>query len=370
MKIKLVAALVLITSNVAFAELRPTSMKHVAVCQRPGRFGGWPVNNGTAHIWGNEIVFGFVLGWYKPSEKSHSIDGSKKRDYLQARSKDGGETWAIENRNYIRQDRKDLPSPGGINYAHPDFAMRISGDSFCFSYDRAKSWDGPFLFTPIDLNLSARTDYIVVDRNECLLFLSARLPEVNGSNHSDRALMARTTDGGKTFKFVSWLTGDPIPARSVTPSTVRTSPARLLSITRRKIRNLDTRKYSNWLEASVSENNGRSWKYVCKVADTDRGEENGNPPALVRLRDGRLVVAYGYRSTPLGMRAKISKDGGLTWGKEITLRDDAGRWDLGYPRMVQRPDGKLVTVYYYNTKQEPEPYIAATIWDPDSVKEK
>jgi hypothetical protein len=35
--------------------------------------------------------------------------------------------------------------------------------------------------------------------------------------------------------------------------------------------------------------------------------------------------------------------------------------------MVQRPDGKLVTIYYYNTTHEPEPYIVATIWDPNSV---
>ncbi|MHC4639211.1 MAG: DUF1961 family protein, partial [Planctomycetota bacterium] len=212
--------------------------------------------------------------------------------------------------------------------------------------------------------------YMTVSPKECLLFLSAQLPEVNASNHQDRSFMARTMDSGKTFQFISWITGDPVNQRSVTPSTVRISPTQLVSITRRKTRNPDTRKYINWLEASVSHNNGGSWMYLSKVADTDRGEENGNPPALVRLRDGRLVVAYGYRSTPLGMRAKISKDDGATWGKVITLREDAGRWDLGYPRMVQRPDGKLVTVYYYNTKQEPEPYIVATIWDPDSVEEK
>ncbi|MHC4618853.1 MAG: exo-alpha-sialidase [Planctomycetota bacterium] len=361
MKIRLIAALILITAAAAFGQLRPASLKHVVVCKEPGRFGGWPANNGAALIWGNEIVFGFALGWYKPSEKSHSIDGSKKSEHLQARSMDGGETWTIEKRNYIRQDRKAVPSPGRINYAHPDFAMRVGGNRFSISYDRARTWDGPFTFTPMGLNLSSRTDYMVVGQNECLLFLSATLPEVNGSNHQDRSFIARTKDGGKTFQFLSWLTGEPVKVRSVMPSTVRTSPTRLVTITRRKVRNLETRKYSNWLEASVSQDNGESWKYLCKVADTDRGEENGNPPALVRLRDGRLVVAYGYRSTPLGMRAKISKDGGVTWGAEIVLRDDAGRWDLGYPRMVQRPDGKLVTIYYYNTTHEPEPYIVATI---------
>jgi hypothetical protein len=54
-------------------------------------------------------------------------------------------------------------------------------------------------------------------------------------------------------------------------------------------------------------------------------------------------------------------------GEEMILRDDAGTWDLGYPRSVQRPDGKIVTVYYYtvyyyNDKKDGERYIAATIW--------
>ena len=41
-------------------------------------------------------------------------------------------------------------------------------------------------------------------------------------------------------------------------------------------------------------------------------------------------------------------------------------WDLGYNRAVVRPDGKVVTVYYYNTALEglPYRYIAATIWNP------
>jgi len=39
---------------------------------------------------------------------------------------------------------------------------------------------------------------------------------------------------------------------------------------------------------------------------------------------------------------------GRPWGSDVVLRRDGGNWDLGYPRTVQRPDGKLVTVYYFN----------------------
>jgi hypothetical protein len=85
---------------------------------------------------------------------------------------------------------------------------------------------------------------------------------------------------------------------------------------------------------------------------------------MLKLKGGRLAMAYGYRLEPYGIHARFSADNGKTWGEEFTLRSDGGSWDLGYPRMVQRPDGKLVTVYYYNSDAKSERFIGATIWDP------
>jgi len=83
------------------------------------------------------------------------------------------------------------------------------------------------------------------------------------------------------------------------------------------------------------------------------------------LDDGRLCLVYGYRAKPFSMRARISDDGGASWGKDIVLRDDGAGRDIGYPRSVQRPDGKMVSVYYFHDDATgPERYIAATIWDP------
>jgi hypothetical protein len=96
------------------------------------------------------------------------------------------------------------------------------------------------------------------------------------------------------------------------------------------------------------------------VADT--GE--GNPPSLIRLGDRRLCLTYGYRAPPFGIRARTSSDGGRTWESEIILRDDGGGHDVGYPRSVQRPDGRVVTVYYFHDTPAGERYIASTIWEP------
>ena len=82
------------------------------------------------------------------------------------------------------------------------------------------------------------------------------------------------------------------------------------------------------------------------------------------LWDGRLVVTYGYRNPPFGIRARISEDNGKTWGDEIILRDDGGNFDLGYTRDLLRPDGKLVTIYYFSNNVLSDRYIGATIWTP------
>ena len=50
-----------------------------------------------------------------------------------------------------------------------------------------------------------------------------------------------------------------------------------------------------------------------------------------------------------------------TWGREYVLRHDADEPDIGYTRTVQRPDGKLVTVYYWLDEPRTERYVAATI---------
>jgi hypothetical protein len=75
-------------------------------------------------------------------------------------------------------------------------------------------------------------------------------------------------------------------------------------------------------------------------------------------------MTYGYRAEPFSIQARLSSDNGETWSEATILRDGGGNWDLGYTRTVQRPDGKMVTVYYYNDAADAERYISSTIWDP------
>ena len=125
------------------------------------------------------------------------------------------------------------------------------------------------------------------------------------------------------------------------PSTVRVSATDLVTTVR--LRDFPRR----WIDAYVSHDDGRSWSYLSTPAP-DIGQ--GNPPCLVRLADGRLCLTYGYRGLPFAIHARLSSDQGKTWTDPFVLRGNGGSQDIGYPRSVVRPDGKVVTVYAFHDR--------------------
>ena len=122
----------------------------------------------------------------------------------------------------------------------------------------------------------------------------------------------------------------------------------------------------NFIELFCSRDGGLNWQWLTNPV-TDIGGYSGNPPSMIHLADGRLCITYANRNEPRTIRAVFSSDDGATWGREWVLRRGAGEPDIGYTRTVQRPDGKLVTVYYWLDEPRTERFIAATIWSVPKV---
>jgi hypothetical protein len=345
-------------------------MRHVIVYAEPGTFAGWPANNGLWGWEGQELLVGFIAGDYV-EQRGHNI--AEPYRLLMARSADGGETWVVGAPAFTTAEQ---PQPAPIDFAHPNFALRIVGaayhgsaspeGAFFISLDRGRTWRGPRGFGALTahtalhgLAITARTDYVVEDAQRCLVLMSARGAADLGA---DRVFCARTTDGGHSFSFVAWVVPPTDPYRAVMPASVRCDSGQLVTAIRRR----EPGTEHCWIDAYASADAGRTWRWVSKVADT--GEWNGNPAALTKLRDGRLCCAFGDRAARR-MQALFSLDEGASWGQGVTLRDDFcadahDEPDFGYARVCQRADGQLVAIYYWATAALPHQHIAATIWAP------
>lgn len=357
------------TDNVDKSQFIYADVENTIVYYKPGRYGGWPANNGIWN-WGDEILVGFTQAYYKANKYHHAIDRHKPISNVLARSIDGGQTWKLTDTiTFNRSVKKPTWNTTRINFSAEGFALRNKENEFSYSYNRGNTWEGPFLFADLGTSeLTSRTDYLVEDENTSLIFTSTKDGNVQASLQ-DRAMTIKTTDGGLNFEFVSWMT-EMDSIRSVMPATVRIDENHLVSAMRRRLDPPKGVRYAlpkNWIDVYESLDNGKSWQFLHKIADTDSGIRNGNPPSLVRLKNGMLSVIYGYRGFPYGIRAKVSSDQGKSWSKEIILRDDAATWDIGYLRSVVRADDKVVLIYYYSTKERPERHIEATIWDPKEL---
>lgn len=353
-------------------------IEHGVVFSEKGKFGGWPANNGV-WVWGNEVLVGFVEADYKETKGLHTYNPvTAKHKY--ARSKDGGNSWSIEDAyehgqtawahdNNVSED-KALP-PAQLtksidNFTNPNFAITFQRHNnhngpthFYFSNNRGIDWQGAYILPDLGTDgIASRTDYIIDGEKEMSVFLTI----AKSNKKEGRVALARTVDGGVNWEIVSWI--DPEhEGFDIMPSSLRLSSSKLLTVIRSR-----TSDDVDFLKSYLSVDNGETWeKLKDPVSDTGKG---GSPPALLKLKDGRLALAYIYRSN-YGSRVNIrfSSDDGLNWGDEIVLRDgDGANRDAGYPRMVEREDGKLVLIYYWNNVNkkgvEPYRYIASTVFHP------
>ncbi len=338
-------------------------LKNVTIYLESGRFGGWPANNGI-WCWGNEIVVGFSRGYFKDTGSgSHPIDRDRPSFSQQARSLDGGETWTTEHPSYLDEKGEEKPVQKltePIDFTHPDLALRFRENRFFFSTDRCKTWQGPYELPDFGRKgLLARTDYIINGKHDLHAFIAAE----KDSGGEGWPCCIHTQDGGLSWEFLGWIGEQPGQGGySIMPSTLRLSSSSLLSAIRRREVIDGEKQY--WIEGHLSPDDGRSWYKLAEPTIDTRG----NPPHMIWLQDGRIVLTYGFRDKPYGIRARISADRGVTWGQEIHLRDDGASWDLGYPRTVQRADGMCVTAYYFHDSNQVERYIACTIWDPGRLE--
>lgn len=110
---------------------------------------------------------------------------------------------------------------------------------------------------------------------------------------------------------------------------------------------------------------------ACIARSTDGGKSfgkwqtmgfQGHPLNALRLPDNRVLLTYGYRHAPFGIRARIlnAECTDFASASEIVLRDDGGNSDIGYTWPVQLDENRVLVTYYFN-KENGTRHIAGTI---------
>ena len=168
-------------------------------------------------------------------------------------------------------------------------------------------------------------------------------------------------DGGRSFGEVTWidLRLDRLPKTAIycEPHGIGLSDGTILIQYR-----LEGHGEPFTIHQSVSTDGGKTFTSP-EPLSIPEDTMSGSPPHMLQTKNGDVVLTYGYRLKPYGQRARISRDGGKTWGREIVLRDDGLNWDLGYPATVELQDGRLLTLYYQIPAGKENRAILATIWD-------
>lgn len=324
-------------------------MEHVTVFREQGTYAGWPANHG-AWQWGDEFLVGFISGPYK-HEPMHNV--GEPLTLRQARSCDGGKTWAVEEPGipteldpvFVKNEHwgdEAIIRVRGVYDHGGDYVPPEGG--FFVSVDRGHEWSGPFAF--------AGLEDVFADPQQCtartsvlgdLVFLSRADQRMWGTDET----FCASFDGHR-FALRGWVCND--DARSVMPVAARIGK-RIVAVCRRR----SSQRRGGWIEAFGSDDDGRNWRPLSEVGQT--GKNNGNPPALIAA-DGILVCAYGNR-TDHQIIARASRDGGQTWSLPLVLRQGEAS-DIGYSQLLRRQDGALVCVYYWAQDHSDQQHIEAT----------
>ena len=111
-----------------------------------------------------------------------------------------------------------------------------------------------------------------------------------------------------------------------------------------------------------SADSGMSWS-----ASTDLTLPMQHPGDLTDLGEGRILLTYGIRNRGLmAIGARLSRDGGHTWGAPAVLYQFGEARDCGYPSTVVCADGRLLTAAYADHSRLYEGYHLLTLsWSLD-----
>lgn len=220
----------------------------------------------------------------------------------------------------------------GIPWTHPkEFPFRSVGAVWCWSENYGLTWrvDRSILVGP---GVQACAAAVQLHDKTIMIPAYGRLGRASAAS----SVLYRSSDQGATWSDAEIMArGTPKTRHYQEPVLMELAPGHLLCM----MRVFDPKDPGIFWRCE-STDGGASWS-----RPTSTGILSGACPRLLKLRDGRLLLTYGRRSEPYGIYAKISDDGGQSWGDTWQLRP-APDTDHGYTSSIELDDGHIFTATY------------------------
>lgn len=255
------------------------------------------------------------------------------------------------------------------------------GVYLCTSADNGHSWSTPQRVNIEPMRSAWVRDAILELEDGALLMplhglmLQLSIPEIP-SAEKERSFVLCSRDKGNRWDYWGTVAIDPGSIIHFhEPGLIQLTDGRVLALvrTQRWPRQAGAGEQmsppSGYTFACFSEDGGASWTWPRNTLLW------GYPADPIHLPDGRMLVAYGHRRTPMGVRIAVSRDGlvwepndGLTiaeydvtkvtpafhtyYGESLASRQMRGLlWHIGYPTSTLLDDGRVLTAYHLFNQQ-------------------
>ena len=254
-----------------------------------------------------------------------------------------------------------LIKPEGIeNLKKPVFFYPHEGSTFLGGYllrsmDGGKTWQGPIYpphispevhYTPFGKGVPAYNRGALCEgKNGCIFWAVAATD--NKTTRKNSVYLLTSDDKGLTWTYRSPIAIDEKVHFNET-SVYETPKGDIVAFLR-------TANFGDQACIARSTDGGKSFKWESMGFQ-------GHPLNALRLSDNRVLLTYGYRHQPYGIRVRILNEEctDFSTSEEFILRDDGGNHDIGYTWPVQLDKNRILVTYYFN-KDDGVRHIAGTI---------
>lgn len=243
-------------------------------------------------------------------------------------------TWKVVEEQDAPTERK----PGAWHRVMERWMGRMAGCFTVRSADGGRTWDRPVLVGLGD----------VVIRGNCTELADGAIlaPFYEQEGDTFNVVVGRTADRGQTWERYAVIPGYEGRYHFHEPTLYRTESGKLVLFIRssKLKREPGEEQTASPLFTSESTDGGRTWSAV-KLWPI----YSPSPFNALRLADGRVLLNYGYRYKPFGIRALVldAECTNLDSAPESVIREDGLGGDIGYTSAVQLDDGRVLITYYY-----------------------